>query len=445
MSESKVQRISTGYVPRPLQVELHRKLKRFNVLVMHRRFGKTVFAVNETIDRSLRCPLKRPQFAYLAPTYGQAKRVAWDYFKEYALKIPGAQPNEADLRIDIPRPAQGDFIRFMLLGAENPMALKGLYLDGVTMDEYAEMNPAVWGEVIRPTLSDRQGWANFIGTPKGQNGFYDLRQYALHENDPEWFTALYRASMTGIIPDFELNSAKKQMTEEEFAQEYECDFNAGLVGAYFAKELAKAEKDQRITQVAYDPMLPVDTYWDLGLNDTTAIWFVQSFRGQHRVIDYFEVCGLGVPSILAEVKKKNYVHGEWIFPHDVKVRDFSTGKARLQVFDSLGCKPNRVIPRVGDKMESVNAARMIFGACVFDAEHCKTGLKALANYQRKWNPKNNVFEESPLHNWASNGADAFQQFALGARSDSRGTVNGGGFYDGSSALVAETEYDPFQV
>lgn len=437
----KVERISTGYVPRPLQAKLHRQLKRFNVLVMHRRFGKTVFRVNDKLDRVMRIQQKRPQAAYLAPTYGQAKRVAWDYFKEYWGKIPGAQINEADLRIDIQRPWLGDFVRVMLLGAENPMALKGLYLDDVTLDEYAEMNPNVWTEVIRPCLSDRLGSATFIGTPKGQNNFYELYEYAKSGEDPEWFSAMYRASETGIISDAELSSAKRQMTEEEYEQEYECSFNAGLTGAYFAKELAKAEKENRITRIPYDPMLPVDTYWDLGVNDTTAIWFVQTFRGRHRLIDYLEVSGLGIPEIVSLVKKKGYVLGEWVFPHDVKVRDFSTGRARLQVFNNLGCRPNRVVPRVGNKMDSINAARMIFNLCEFDGEKCKQGMKALGNYQRKWNAKNNVFEESPLHNWASNGADAFQGFAMGAREDSRVTLVGGEPHMGTQHFQAETDYD----
>lgn len=449
------QKISTGYVPRPLQAELHAKLRRFNVLVMHRRFGKTVFTVNEKGDRALRNPLKRPQYAYIAPSYGQAKRVAWDYFKEYLLKIPGAEANEADLRIDIPRPHQGDFIRFMLLGAENPKSLKGLYLDGVTLDEYAEMNPSVWSEVVRPLLSDRHtqalaehgiqdnGWANFIGTPKGRNHLFDLREYALHENDPEWFTALYRASETGIIPQKELDSARKQMSEEEYLQEYECDFSAGLVGAYFSRELAKAEKEGRITRVHHDPGMPVDTYWDLGLNDVTAIWFIQSVRGRHRVINYKEFCGAGVPAIMKHLREIDYQYGTWNFPFDVENHDYSTGRMRLDTFLDLGAKPYEVIPRVKVKMDSINAARMILAACEFDAVNCKLGLKALAEYRRKWSEKNSVFEENPLHNWASNGADAFQQFAMGAQPDTRDVF--GGRYSSGSEIESVTGYNRFTL
>lgn len=374
-----------------------------------------------------------PRFAYIAPTYPQAKRVIWDPLKQYVSNIP-CEINEADLRIDFPH----NKARIMLLSAENPVSLKGIYLDGVILDEAAEMHPDLWGEVIRPTLSDRRGWANFIGTPRGQNNFYDLYMYAKESGDPDWFSAMYKASETGLVSQEELASNRKQMTDDKFEQEFECSFNAGLIGSYFAKELSKAESEKRITRIPHDPGLPVDLYLDLGINDLAAVWFVQSLRGRHRLIDYYEVSGLSIPEFTAEIKKRNYNFGEWVFPHDAQARDFSTGKTQLQVFYNLGCRPQRVIPRIGTKQESINAARMIFGACEFDAEKCKVGLKALASYQKKWDAKNNVFSESPLHNFASNGADAFQQFALGCRSDSRGL--------GPNArrdIKCEMDYNPY--
>ena len=172
--DDRIKKVSTGYNPRPLQKIIHFSMKRFNVLVLHRRFGKTVLSINETIDRALRCSLKNPQYAYIAPTYGQAKRIAWEYLKEYTKDIPGAKPNEAELRVDIPRPSSKDKIRFMLLGSENPDTIRGIYLDGVVLDEFAVCDPTIWGQVVRPALADRSGWAIFLGTPKGQNHFFDL-------------------------------------------------------------------------------------------------------------------------------------------------------------------------------------------------------------------------------------------------------------------------------
>lgn len=440
--------IKTGYEPRPLQAELHKKLKRFNVLVCHRRFGKTVFCINHMIDRGLRNPLKNPRYAYLAPLYAQAKRVAWDYLKMYTVSIPGATPNEQDLRIDIPRPGTNDSVRFQLLGADNPVSLKGIYLDGVILDEYGEMNPTAWSEVIRPTLSDRLGWAVFIGTPKGQNSFYELHRYSTEGRNgvisPDWFGSLYKASQTGILSNAELLSAKETMTEDEYEQEFECSFAAALTGAYFGKELSKVRAEGRLTKVHYDPNFKVDTYWDLGINDTTAVWFCQSVRGRHRFIDYMEISGASIQEIMSDLQAKKYVYGQFVLPHDAKARDLSTGKSQMQIFYNLGARNLKVIPKVGTKRESINAARMAFAACEFDSVKCDKGIRALENYQRKWDAKNNVYQETPLHNWASNGADAFQQFALGLRDDSeQSEFEPQKNFGGKIPFHAEADFNPF--
>ncbi len=432
--------LSTGYVPRVLQAELHRKLKRFTTVVCHRRFGKSVWAINHLIDAALRCTLPNPRYAYIAPTYGQAKRIAWDYLKHYTQNIPGVEYNEADLRIEIPHNKS----RLMLLSAENPSSLRGIYLDGDVLDEYAEMDPTAWTSVIRPALSDRRGFSIFLGTPKGQNHFYEHYDYGMTSGDPEWGSFMFKASETGIISKEELDSARRTMTEEEYNQEYECDFNAGLVGAYFAKELGAAEREGRIGKIFHDPSSPVDTYWDLGINDMCSIWFIQTLRGRHRVIDYYEISGASIPDVLRDIRAKPYNYGRFVFPHDAAARDFSTGHTQEQTFRNHGVRNITIVPKVGTKREGINAARMIFPMCEFDAVKCKQGLKALANYQRKWDAKNNVFADSPLHNWASNGADAFQQFGLGARSDSRSQdflqALSGGHREGPTA---EMDYNVF--
>ena len=407
--------ISTGFVPRQLQRDLRDQLKRFNVIVAHRRFGKTVFCCNHQLDKMARCGLPAPRTAYVAPTFGQAKRVSWDYYKLYGLKIPGAQAHEQDLRIDFPHNQGKQF----LLSGENYATIKGIYLDDVVLDEYAEMDPSVWSEAVRPTLSDRRGCAMFIGTPRGRNNFHKLYEYATQSGDPEWAGFMYKASETGLIEQAELNSAKRSMSEDEYLQEYECDFNAGLMGAYFAKEMAKAEAEKRIASFPYDPAYAVDTYWDLGLDDATAVWFIQSKRGHHVAIDYYEVSGLSIPEVMADLKKKPYSLGIFHFPHDVVARDFSTGKSQQQIFQQHGARPSRVSPRGGTKREGINAARMIIPTTHFDRVKCEKGLKALIEYQRKWDTKNGVFQEAPLHNFASHGADAFQQFGLGQRGETR--------------------------
>jgi hypothetical protein len=381
-----------------------------------------------------------PRFAYLAPTFGAARRIAWDYVKKYCGNIPGTSFNEADLRVNFPN---GGTIT--LLSAENPGSLRGIYLDGVILDEFAEMDPTVWTQVIRPTLSDRSGWAIFIGTPKGANTFFELYEYATTASDSEWFGAKYRASETGLLSEAELASAKRTMAEEEYAQEYEADFNAGLTGAYFSKEMSLVEKEERITDVPHNPGLPVDTYWDLGVGDATSVWFVQSVNGKHNIIDYYETTGGSIPDILRDIRGKQYNYGRFVFPHDVEARDFSTGRTRLQTFYSLGVRNTHVVPKIGSKRESIHAARIIFAKCWFDKKKCERGIKCLINYQRRFDAKNNVYADAPLHNWASNGADAFQQFAMGSRSDSKASTL---FLDredvySAKELSADMSYDPF--
>jgi hypothetical protein len=410
---SGVQVIKTGYDPREHQEELHPSLKRFNVLVCHRRFGKTVFAINELIDRALRNRLKNPQYAYVAPFYGQAKRVAWDYFKEYTKHIPGVTTNESDLRIDIPRPHLGDRVRIMLLGAENPTAILGMYLDGVILDEFAEMNPMIWTRIIRPMLSDRNGWALFIGTPRGHNHFYEMHLHAKKHADA-WFTKIFKASETGIINESELLDAKATMAPEEYEQEFECSFSAALLGAYYGKEMEFAEKESRICSVPHEPTVPVDTMWDLGMDDTTSIWFIQQVGRQFRMIDYFEDSGRGFDFYAKILKEKKYTYREHYLPHDTAVRELGTGVSREETLRSLGVKPVIIVPRQSVE-DGINASRLLIPKIWFDEEKCARGITALKNYERKWDPKNKVYLNKALHNWASHAADAFRTGAMALR------------------------------
>lgn len=406
--------IETGYTPRPFQRVLHAKLKRFNVLVCHRRFGKTVFAINELGDQAFRCTKRNPHYAYIGPSYGQVKRVAWDYVKEMMRNIPGVKFNEAELRVEVPRPHMGDKITIWLLSGENPDSLRGIYLDGCVVDEYAEQNPIIWTQVLRPALSDRQGWAIFIGTPKGRNHFYDLLEAA--QTLDNWFTVILRASETNVVPSEELADARSIMSAEEYAQEYECDFAAALIGAYYGQAMAKAERDGRITSVPYNPAFEVHTYWDLGVDDQTAIWYMQECGRELHWIDYHECSNKGFDQIIQEaIKGKEYLFGLHYFPHDVQQRELSTNKSRLATLESLLQPKNcRVVER--HKVEDrINATRMVLARSWFDKVKCKKGIEALQNYQRKYDAKDKTFVGQPLHNWASHGADAFGQGAIGYR------------------------------
>lgn len=198
---------------------------RFAVIVAHRRYGKTVGMINELSKSAIKNTLISPQFAYVAPFRNQAKMIAWNYLKYYTSAIPGRKINESDLFIELPSKHKNAVgARIYIIGADKPDALRGTYWDGVVLDEYAQIKPELWGEVIRPALADRKGFAYFIGTPKGQNQFYEIYQKA--QRSEEWFTCLYRADESGVLDEAELKSMMKDMTKIEIRQELYCDFTA---------------------------------------------------------------------------------------------------------------------------------------------------------------------------------------------------------------------------
>lgn len=391
---------------RPLQQELFAARQRFNVWVCHRRFGKSVLCLYTLLDAALLNPLLRPRYAYIAPIYKQAKTVVWDYLKSLAWQVPGFIPNEAELRLDLPGGGQ-----IRLFGADNPDALRGIYLDGVVFDEYGHMRPRVWTEVVRPTLTDREGWAIFIGTPNGHNHFYDLYQQA--QQDADWHTAIYRASETGVIPSAELESSRRMMAPEQYAQEYEVSFESALIGSYYGSYLDTAREEQRITRVPWEPSVPVHTAWDLGISDATAIWFVQSVGRMLHVIDYLEASDHGLEWYAKVLKDKPYTYGRHYFPHDIEARDFSSdGRTRLAMAEQLGLRPSVVVPR-SDVADGIQAVRSLCPRFLFDSEKCYEGIESLKAYRREWNETTKSWSERPKHDWSSHGADALRCFAMG--------------------------------
>ena len=405
--------VETGYEPRALQQEIHDSLKRFNVLVCHRRFGKTVLCINALIDAALRSEKPRPQYAYIAPFYRQAKTVAWDYLKAYCDGIPGRTFNESELRVDF----AGRRIR--LFGGDNPDALRGIYLDGVVMDEYGEMDPRVWSEVIRPALSDRKGWGIFIGTPKGKNDFYEL--YAAAEKNDEWLAACYRQSETQILDAEEVESMRSMMSQDEYDQELECSFEAAIKGAYYGPQMRLATESGRITRVPYDGNAPVYTWWDLGMDDATAIWFAQFAGKEIHLVDYYEASGEALPHYVDVIKERCRMNdcsvGPLILPHDAEVRELSTGRTRNETLRSLGCD-TKIAPRQ-HVIDGINAVRTMLSMCWFDEERCARGIEAMRQYRTDWDEKRKVHRLQPLHDWASHAADAFRYGAITERPNKR--------------------------
>lgn len=409
--------IQIEYRPRPFQREVGWLVRthRFGVLVCHRRFGKTVLGVNLNQQGALMCRRSRPRYAYIGPTYTQGKTIAWDYMQHYARPVPGVAFNQSELRVDFPNGGQA-----RIYGADNPDALRGIYLDGAVLDEYGLHPAKTFSEVIGPTLVDRGGTALFLGTPNGKNQFYDIAEYAKAEEakgSKEWFFREYKASQTGLLDADYLASAKAVMTADEYAQEFECSFEASVKGAIYAKEIAAVREAGRITRVGYDPALPVDTDWDLGVGDATAIWFSQSLRtGEVRLIDYHEASGEGFPYYAKVLAEKGYVYGAHWAPHDIAVRELGSGKSRLDVAAGFGLR-FKVTPRITGALgveveEGINAARLLLPRCWVDAEKCKAGIEALMHYRRDYNERLNEFKATPVHDWASHGADAFRGLAV---------------------------------
>lgn len=404
--------IGLVYEPRTQFLPFHRRTKRWGCLVCHRRAGKTVAAINDLVIGALECKHARPQFAYVAPFRNQAKLVAWEYLKFYAQPFLADKPNESELSVRL----IGDR-KVMLFGADNADALRGIYLDGVIPDEFGDFRPSVWGNVIRPALSDRKGWAVFMGTPKGRNEFWQTRERA-RLSPAEWFLLELRASESGILDAEELDAARRQLTSDQFAQEYECDFAAALPGAYFGKELVIAERQGRITAVDHDRAVTVHTAWDIGYRDDTAIWFYQVIRNEIHVIDYHASSGQNIDFYTKLVSEKPYRYGTHWLPHDAKAKTLASGGKSIveQLAVGLDFKKLAIVPNL-EVQDGIQAARKALEITWFDDEKCAEGLEALRQYQREYDEDKKAFKEKPRHDWTSHPADAFRMLAVAWKSE----------------------------
>lgn len=394
--------MSVDYRPRPYFLPYHEREQRWACIVAHRRAGKTVATVFDLLTAALSTKKQNGRYAYIAPYYAQAKAIAWDYLKRYGAPVAD-RILESELAVDL---KNGSRVR--LFGADNPDALRGIYLDGVVLDEYGDQRPTVWGEIIRPLLADRRGWATFIGTPKGKNHFFDIREQARTSDD--WLYLDLKASETGALAADELADAKRTMTDAQYQQEFECAFDVPALGAIYAKEYQKAREDRRFCNLPYDPLLEVSTHWDLGIGDSTSIWFAQRNNSEVRVIDYYEANGQPLDHFVQVLKSKPYLYGyDWL-PHDAQARELTSGKSAQEILAGLGRKV-KITPKLSLE-DGINAARMVWPRCWFDETKTRRGLECLQNYRRELNEKLGEFRATPVHDWASHGADAFRYLAV---------------------------------
>jgi hypothetical protein len=399
-----VKQINIPYTPRAAFKPFHERTERWGCLVAHRRAGKTVAAINDIIRRAM---LKKGMYALIAPFRAQIKAVAWEYLKHYAFQVM-KQANEAELMVSL---VNGSVVR--LFGADNPDSLRGLGFDGVYMDEYGDFKPSVWGNVIRPTLSDKKGWAVFGGTPKGHNQFYDIVRVA--QETEGWFFLRLPASESQLLDDEELRAARQQLSEDQYLQEYECSFDAAILGAYYGEEMRMVDEESRVTTVEYDPEVPVFTAWDLGYRDDTAIWWYQLVANEVHVLDYYGASGADISDLAEEILSRNYRYERHWLPHDARAKTLASGGKSIveQLAYYLGSDKLAIVPDLSVQ-DGIQAVRRMLPRCWFDTR-CGDGIEALRQYQRNYDEDKKAFRRTPRHDWCSHPADAFRMLAVAER------------------------------
>jgi hypothetical protein len=379
--------------------------------------GKTVAAINDVVGRALHTKKSNAQYAYMAPYFSQAKRVAFDYLLRYTQDIRTGV-NIAELTVTLINGA-----KIFLFGADNPDALRGIYLDGVVLDEPAAMHARVFTEVIRPLLADRQGWAVFIGTPAGKNEFWRIREEA--RKDPtRWFYMELRASTSQLLPQEELDDSARIMSEDEYQQEYECSFEAAIKGSYYGKVLNQAAEQGRIMEVLHDPTLPVHVSLDLGYTDSTAVWMWQALGDELRYIHAFERAGLAIADYVDILSRFRYSYGDIWLPHDAKAKSLQTGRSLLEIMRTHhGIRP-RLVPELSVQ-QGIQAGRFVITSptTYFDAVQCADGIESLRQYQREYDERRAAFKENPKHDKHSHYADSFRYSSLVAHRGAREFIN----------------------
>ncbi len=391
--------IEIPYEAREWALDFHDSDKRWKVLVLHRRAGKTTAAINHLQRDALTVPNSR--YAYISPTYKMSKNVCWDIMKEYSRCVPGVTYNESELTVKYPNGS-----KITLYGADNPDSLRGIGLWGVVFDEYSQQPGNIFTEIIRPALADHKGYAIWIGTPKGKNEFYKLYKNA----DEDWYAKLLTAEDTGLIGKEELADAKKTMSEDEFLQEWFCSFEAAIKGAYYAAELQLMREQGRVKLLPHDKALKVHTVWDLGVGENLVCGMFQKSGEEVKLIDTWRgTRDEGVLDALAIISKKPYIFGSHFFPHDVQGREETTGKSRKEAIEALDYEVT-VVPEIG-VANGIEAVKRMFSRLWVD-ENQKEFLETIPQYKRQWDESRGMFRDDPYHDFASHYADMLRYCAV---------------------------------
>lgn len=396
-------RIIIPYRPREAFRPYHASSSRMALTVAHRRAGKTVARINKAVRKAVECELPNPRFGYLAPFYVQAKDIAWLYLKHYTAPFieHGLKVNESELSVTLPH--NGAIVK--LYGAENAERMRGLYFDGIIPDEAQGIPKKVLTSIILPCLADRKGWLDVSGTPKGwENLLGEL--VIMARQDPEWFLQILKASDTGIIPEDELTRLRALMPENEYAQEFECDFDAAITGAVYGKWVAEAEFEGRFKDDVADKTQKVHTAWDLGFDDSTAIWFWQIVGKEIRLIDYYENNGQDIKHYCEYLATKPYSYGKHYVPHDAAQKLLAAG-GRSIVQQAFGMGFKMYVVGATSQQNQIEAARLVLKQCWF-GKGTSEGVAALKQYQFEFDEDKQTYRSKPRHDWASHGSDAFE-------------------------------------
>lgn len=430
--------IPHNFVAREYQLEFLRAVelalagkseKRYFYQIWHRRSGKDKTNIADVVPRRLiqdPCLVK-----YVYPTLVMGRDNMWDaigadgfkYLNHIPEEIRTGPPNKSRMTLPVRNtqydPTLENHSIFQIAGSDRPDSLRGGNSRLFIFSEWADQDPYAW-DVVEPILRENDGVAIFNTTPKGDNHARSLYEYA--KDNPKWFVQLLTARDTGVFNDGELDAIQRDIVKrfeangrsaEEarayFEQEYMCSFASPVVGSYYGAGIRKAENEGRITRVPYEVGIPVETFWDLGMDDSMTIWFLQAVGQELRFIDYYENSGEGLAFYAKVLQDRGYIYSKHYAPHDIKVRELGSGKSRLEVASKMGI--NFEIAPMLRIHDGIDAGRAIMNRCWFDKDKCSRGLMALKNYRKDWDEKNKVFRNNPKHDWSSHGSDSFRIFA----------------------------------
>lgn len=410
-------RLPHNYEPRsyqrPLWEAFDSGVKRL-IQIWHRRSGKDKTDINLVARESQR---RVGAYYYLFPTYNQGKKILWDgrdkdgfrFIDHFPEALREGKPNESEMKIKL---KNGSLVQ--IVGTDNIDSIVGTNPVGVVFSEYALQDPRAW-DYLRPILAENEGWALFNYTPRGENHGFDL--YEMAKNDPNWYVSLLTVEDTGVLTKAILEQEYKEIVAKNgddalYWQEYYCRFDIPVQGSYYQKIMRKLESNGHITTVPYDPMHEVDIFFDIGVGDAMAIWFVQSAFNEVKLIDYHEESGEGLAHYKKVINEKGYRIRRTVFPHDAASRSAQTGKSLADIAEELGFPNVEVLPRTSLET-GIEQVRLLLPRCYFDKVKCKRGITALKSYHKKYDEMRKTYLNHPEHDWSSHGSDAFRTMAMG--------------------------------